>query len=369
MKELPLKHLHVELGGKMIPFAGWNMPVQYTGISQEHNAVRNAAGIFDVSHMGQIMISGPKVQDFLNFVSTNNLNKMTIGKAQYGLVLNPQGGVIDDIINYKISDDKFFVCVNASNADEDYAWFLKQAKENGYQDLEIQNLSTAYAQIAVQGPLAMKVLGQYFGENVSTLKRFSFVIEDAFSKSGVPCLVARTGYSGEDGCEIFLPVENGEKVWRGLFDAAKAAQVELAPCGLGARDTLRLEACLPLHGHEIRPDITPLSAKLDRFVDLEKDFIGAAALRQQKQMGVSPILVGLKVEGPGIIRGDYTVVKNDKTVGWVASGTMTPTVGAAIGLALVMPDSSEVGTKLGVKVRDKVLPVTVIGLPFYKRAN
>jgi len=368
MKELFLKELHLELGAKLVPFAGWNMPVQYQGITPEHNVVRNSAGIFDVSHMGQLMVEGEKAREFLDYVSTNNLSKMVIGKAQYGMLLNPQGGVIDDIINYKITENKFFVCVNASNTDEDYNWLLKQAGEVDFGELKISNLSDAYSQFAIQGPKAMSVLNEFFGEVLKDLKRFSFVIDDKFSAAGIPCIIARTGYSGEDGCEVFLSKEYAELVWRGLFEAAERLKIEFMPCGLGARDTLRLEACFPLHGHEIRPDITPLSAKLDRFVDLGKNFIGNSALQHQRNFGVSPVLVGLKVQGKGLIRADYPVVVNDRTVGWVTSGTMTPTVGEAIGLALVLPDFSKLESVLGVKVRDKILPVQIVDTPFYKKS-
>jgi glycine cleavage system T protein len=368
MKELILKNIHQELKAKMVPFAGWNMPVLYTGINEEHNAVRNSVGIFDVSHMGQLTVKGGATEEFLNFVSTNNVKKIQNGRAQYGLVLNREGGVIDDIINYKIDKDNYFVCANASNVEEVYVWFLNQSKDEKFKDLEIKNLSTLYVQIALQGPDAISILSEFFGEKISLLKRFNFLKEEKFSTEDADCLIARTGYTGEDGCEIFVPKEFGEEIWKGLISSGSAINKPVKPCGLGARDTLRLEACMPLHGHEIRPDITPLSAKLDKFLDFEKDFIGSKSLLQQKQLGVSPVLVGLQVEGSGIIRENYPVVLNDRTIGWVTSGTMTPTIGRAIGLALVMPDNAQIGSNLGVKVRDKTLNVTVVETPFYKRA-
>lgn len=382
LRVLPLQELHKQLGGKLVPFAGWNMPVQYVGIKEEHNAVRESAGIFDVSHMGELLVRGTDALDFLNYISTNDVSKTIPGKAQYGLVLNQAGGVIDDIIVYRLSEHDYFVCANASNVDTIYEWFVQKQKEGKILkkgndsvapeakpfDCTIENVSTQYAQFAVQGPLAMKVLEQYFGSENTNIKRFSFSNILEYTKPDLPCLLARTGYSGEDGCEVFLPVEYAEQVWSGLFNAAETAGIPLVPCGLGARDTLRLEACLPLHGHEIREDITPLSAALDRFVSFEKGyFIGRAALEQQKQIGINPVLIGIEVEGQGIIRAEYPVLSSGKTVGWVTSGTKTPTLNKAIGLALVLPDYATEEKELTVKVRDKDLPVKKVSLPFYKK--
>lgn len=376
LRHLPLEEMHKALGAKMVPFAGWNMPVQYKGIAVEHYAVRTKVGIFDVSHMGQIMIYGNSVVDFLNTVSTNDITKITNGRAQYGLLLNPQGGVIDDIINYKISDSCFFICVNASNTEEDYQWLTKQAALLGFNDLKIENLSDRYVQIAVQGPYAMTLLSSYFEPVSDSLKRFNFLIDERFSEHDLPCIIARTGYSGEDGCEIFVSTSYGKKIWEGLCATSIELDIEITPCGLGARDTLRLEACYPLHGHEIRPDITPLSARLDKFLSFTKDFIGAPALMHQKQLGISPMLVGLCVQGAGIMRADYPVVKSERTVGWVTSGTMIPQVpagvespksryaGRSIGLALVLPDYTEIGSQCVVKFREKDLHVEIIETPF-----
>lgn len=367
VKELPLREVHKALGGKFVPFAGWNMPVQYSGLAGEHEAVRTGVGIFDVSHMGQLMLEGPGSLGLLQYVSTNDVSKLVDGKAQYGLMLNPQGGVVDDIIVYKISDNKYFVCVNASNTDTDYEWLLSH---KGEFDCKIQNFSNQYMQFAVQGPLAMGFLAEVFGEPAKEVKRFAFKILDKYSNSSIPCIMARTGYSGEDGVEVFVPMEKGEALWSELFEVAGKTGTKLVPCGLGARDTLRLEANLPLHGHEIKEDVTPLSAGLDRFVSFDKgNFIGLPALETQKRMGVSPVLVGLEVEGAGIIRGDYSVLSGGKTVGWVCSGTKTPTVNKAIGIALVLKDFAEGDKPLTVKVRDKELPVKRVALPFYKRSK
>lgn len=367
VKELPLKEVHKKLGAKFVPFAGWNMPVQYSGLAAEHHAVRTGVGIFDVSHMGQLMVEGEKALELLQYVSTNDISKLVDGKAQYGLMLNEQGGVVDDIIVYKISDKQYFVCVNASNTDTDYKWIEGHNKNYG---CKVENLSGKYMQFAVQGPQAMEFLAQVFGESMPAVKRFSFKFLSEYSTENIYCIMARTGYSGEDGVEIFVPFENGARLWSDLFKAASRLGVNLVPCGLGARDTLRLESNLPLHGHEIKEDVTPLSAGLDRFVSFDKgEFIGASALLKQKELGVSPVLIGLEVEGPGIIRGDYSVVSGGKTVGWVCSGTKTPTVNKAIGLALVLKEYADGSKPLAVKVRDKELPVRKVEIPFYKRSK
>lgn len=380
MRELPLKEVHQALGAKFVPFAGWNMPVQYSGISEEHNTVRSKIGIFDVSHMGELFVSGDDAVDFLNYVSTNNISRLVDGKAQYGLVLNHEGGVIDDIIVYRIQDKKYFVCVNASNITIIYEWFVKCAAEGDISKEQsarkpfscfIENASERYAQFAIQGPDAMKLLASAFGDKASILKRFSFSVLDEYSKNDTPCILARTGYTGEDGCEIFAPKEFGAKIWKLFFEIASADEsLTLLPCGLGARDTLRLEAGYPLHGHEIKEDITPLSAGLERFVSFDKGFfIGGPALEQQKQLGVSPVLIGLRVEGAGIIRADYPLQSAGKTVGWVCSGTKTPTIGKAIAMALVLPQFNENEISLSVKARDKDIPVKKIPLPFYKASK
>lgn len=377
LKILPLAEIHKKLGAKFMPFSGWNMPVQYVGIKEEHFAVRDCVGIFDVSHMGQLIVSGTDSLSFLNYISTNDVSKVNIGRAQYGLVLNHAGGVIDDIIIYRLTDNDYFICVNASNIDAVYNWFLDKIKEGNISTDEssrkpfqcsVKNLSSHYSQFAIQGPKAMMLLEAHFGPELTSMKRFNFTKIMEYSKPDMPCLLARTGYSGEDGCEIFLPTEYAETVWSSFFNTADRASIPLIPCGLGARDTLRLEACYPLHGHEIREDITPLSAGLDKFVSFEKGFfIGAPALDQQMHLGVSPVLIGLEVIDNGIIRADYPVQSADKTVGWVTSGTKTPTLNKALGLALVLPDFSKDGVELSVLVRDKKVAVKKIEIPFYKK--
>ncbi|HMO17578.1 MAG TPA: glycine cleavage system aminomethyltransferase GcvT [Oligoflexia bacterium] len=393
MKELPLREFHKSIGGRLVPFAGWNMPVMYSGIKEEHNVVRTSAGIFDVSHMGQILVKGPDSTTFLSYISTNDPSKLSTGRAQYGLVLNREGGVIDDIIIYRLSGDSWFVCVNASNVETVYKWFGERALEGNISlpeterrpfSCEILDLSSSYGQFAVQGPFAMKVLGEVFGSNVVDLKPFNFLLlnNSGFSEE-FPCILARTGYSGEDGAEIFFPFPDNtdpskysEELWIKICTSASQMGINLIPCGLGARDTLRLEAALPLHGHEIREDITPLSAGLERFVKFDKGFfIGAPALEQQKQLGISPVLIGLEIEGSGIARSDCAVMVDGKTVGWITSGTMTPTIGKAIAMALVLRatvdevsgENSSHRTKFTVQVRGKELSANKVPLPFYKR--
>jgi aminomethyltransferase len=258
IRELPLREIHKALGAKFVSFAGWNMPVQYSGLAHEHESVRSGVGIFDVSHMGQLMLEGVGAEGLLQLISTNDISKLVDGKAQYGLMLNKLGGVVDDIIVYRINEHKYFVCVNASNTEGDYQWFLKH---KGDFDCTIKNLSPQYMQFAVQGPLAMNFLAEVFGDDARELKRFAFRTLSEYSVLEVPCIMARTGYSGEDGVEVFVPMEKGEEVWNALFAKANELNVNLVPCGLGARDTLRIEANLPLHGHEIKEEITPLRGR------------------------------------------------------------------------------------------------------------
>ncbi len=368
MKELLLADLHKDLGAKFMPFSGWNMPLQYTSITDEHIAVRQNLGFFDVSHMGELRVSGEDAEKFIQYVSTNDISKLVPGKAQYGLVLNPEGGVIDDIIVYKLANDDFFICANASNVHTVFDWFNKNIKDY---KVQISNHTEFYSQFAIQGPNAMALINSFFGDAVLELKKFWFATISKYSTKQYPCLVARTGYSGEDGVEIFLPNEFARDLWTSLFTFAKENSFDLKPCGLGARDTLRLEAALPLHGHEIKEDVTPLSAGLSRFVSFEKgNFIGYNSLEMQKSLTVSPVLVGLQVIDSGIIRADYPVKQGGKTVGWVTSGTKTPTVNAAIGLALVLANSipEEGDPKFTVLVRDKEVAVKLTEIPFYKRS-
>jgi aminomethyltransferase len=365
-KRTPLYQCHADLGAKFVPFVGWEMPVQYSGVIPEHNAVREAAGIFDVSHMGEIFLAGPEAEKALQYTTCNDVSKLTNGRAQYSAFTTESGGIVDDIIIYKISDDRFMVCVNASNADRDFAWLQKH---NTF-DVQIENCSGDYAQIAVQGPKAIEIVQTILpeGEELDLLGFFSFY-ETTLLNTGV--IIARTGYTGEDGVEIFVSLATGEQgvvdIWQALMESGKP--YGLLPGGLGARDSLRLEACLPLHGQELGEDITAIESGLGWIVKPDKgEFIGKEVLAEQKKNGAPRTLVGFYIEDRGIARhGDTFLSADGKEIGEVTSGTKTPTVGKALGMALVESEFAEIGAKAAVEVRGRQLACEIVKRPFYKR--
>lgn len=369
LKRTPLFSCHEELGGRFVEFGGWEMPVQYSGITEEHTAVRTAAGLFDVSHMGEVIVSGPRALDFLQYVTSNDVEKLAIGGAQYSLLLNEQGGVVDDIIVYRLANEKYLLCVNASNTDKDFAWLQKHNSHKAV----LENVSRDYAQVALQGPRAKDIIAKYFriDENeflIDEFPAFTFKICRSANFSG-DLIVARTGYTGEDGFEIFSPADAGATLWRDLLAVGKP--LGLKPAGLGARDTLRLEVCYPLHGHELRDDLSALSAKLGWVIKFTKtNFIGRDTLLAHKERGLEQVLVGLEVLDPGIVRADAKIKDTDGSeIGWVSSGTKTPSVSRAVALGFVPPTHSAVGTKLAAIVRDRSISVCVVKTPFYKRSN
>jgi aminomethyltransferase len=365
MKRTPLYDEHVRLGGKMVEFAGWDMPVQYAGVIAEHVAVRERVGLFDVSHMGEIWVTGPEAEKALEYLTCNRVSSLYDGKAQYSAILNEKGGVIDDIIIYRFNAERFLICVNASNADKDYEWLARQNPTKA----KIENVSAEFGQIAVQGPRATGVLASFVGSDaVSSLKYFHFC-ETKIAE--VPVIVARTGYTGEDGFEIFMPAIETAKLWRLLLNEAQKARGE--PCGLGARDSLRLEAALPLHGHELGEDISALESGLGWIVKLDKgEFIGRQALSAQKAAGVQRKLVGFVLDDAGIARAGDTVARADDSasqIGVVTSGTKTPTVNKALGMALVESASGTVNAPINVVVRGRAIKGHIVPLPFYKRSK
>jgi len=356
MKRTPLYNAHVSLGAKMVPFAGWEMPIQYSGLIDEHRAVRSGVGIFDVSHMGEIFVSGDEAEAFLDHFTCNDVKSLTNGKAQYSALINPEGGVIDDIIIYRIADDNYLVCVNASNAGKDYDWMTST---NEF-DALIENRSHEFGQIAIQGPKSSEVITKVFHQpSLKDLKYFSFE-ETAFRE--IPVIIARTGYTGEDGYEVFIPWGKTELLWNELVLQGAT------PCGLGARDTLRLEVCYPLHGHELGDEISAIESGLGWIVKENKgDFIGRNILAEQKTKGPSRQLVGFFVEDQGIVReGTKLFDSNNNEIGWVTSGTKTPTVNRALGLGIVKKEFSKVGTEVFAEVRGKKLKSVVTKKPFYK---
>ncbi len=363
MKKTPLYDEHLRLGGKIVEFAGWQMPVQYSGVVAEHATVRERVGLFDVSHMGEIWVTGANAEAALEFLTCNRVSALVDGKAQYSAILNEQGGVIDDIIVYRFSKERFFLCVNASNADKDYEWLVK----NNPTDAKITNASAEYGQIAVQGPKALDVVAPLVkGADLSTLKGFHVVEGEII---GTPVIIARTGYTGEDGVEIFIKADRTPDLWRLLLE--HGASYGVLPCGLGARDSLRLEAAMPLHGHELGEDISALESGLGWIVKFDKgNFIGRDALLKQKEGGVPRKLVGFFLNEAGIARqGDLVSLADGKQVGVVTSGTKTPTVNKALGMALVDTAHTALETKLSFVVRGRAIAGHIVQLPFYKRSK
>ena len=362
MKRTPLFDEHVRLGGKMVEFAGWEMPVQYAGVIAEHANVRERVGLFDVSHMGEIWVSGPQAEAALEYLTCNRVSGLYDGKAQYSAILNDEGGVIDDIIIYRFNKELFLLCVNASNADKDFEWL----KSRNPTDVRITNASAEYGQIAVQGPRALELLAPLVkGGDLGSLKPFHFVESELL---GSKVIIARTGYTGEDGVEIFVKSDRTADLWRLLLE--HGASYGVMPCGLGARDSLRLEAAYPLHGHELSEDVPALESGLGWIIKFDKgDFIGRAALEKIKASGPARKLVGLVLDEPGIARQGDTLQVNGAEVGVVTSGTKTPTVNKALGMAFIASELAKPDTQVSVVVRGRPIAGHLISLPFYKRSK
>jgi len=361
-KRTPLYAEHQQLGARMIPFGGWDMPVQYTGIIEEHRAVRNAAGIFDLGHMGQARVSGPDAERFVQSVATNDLDRIPEGLAQYSILCRPSGGTVDDIFVYRLPDS-LFICLNASNTDKDIAWLQEQQRASGM-DATVEDVSDRYGMLAVQGPRAIGIVQRLTDTDLSALPRFG-VVETTVN--GAPTIVGRTGYTGEDGVELYPPIDQVVDLWRKALDVGRPEG--LAPIGLGARDTLRLEAKMALYGHELTEEINPLEAALSWAVAFDKDdFVGRGALLGVKEAGgPARRLVGFKMTGRGIPRADYPVAVNGETVGSVTSGGYAPTLDANIGLALVRRDVAGIGKPLDIIIRNQPVAAEQVRTPFYRR--
>jgi aminomethyltransferase len=350
---------HVRLGARMAPFAGWEMPIQYQGVMAEHAAVRNAAGLFDVSHMGEVEISGPQAEAFLDRLTPNAVSRLATGQAHYTALLTPEGTFIDDLLIYRLASGRFLLVVNAANAGKDLEWIQEQADD----EVEVLDVSHRYALLALQGPRAAAILGRALERDVATLRSFHFTV-DALPAG--QCLVSRTGYTGEDGFEIYLPPEEAPAMWRKILAAGQ--QDGVVPVGLGARDTLRLEAALPLYGQDIDADHTPLAAGVKFIVKMDKgDFIGRDALVRQQQEGLQERLTGFAITGRGIARHGHLVSVAGKVVGPVTSGTHSPTMKRAIGMAYLPMEHREKGTRVTVEIRGKEVEAEVVPLPFYRR--
>lgn len=355
----PLYDAHVKAGGKIVPFAGYLLPVQYaTGVIKEHMAVRTQAGLFDVSHMGEVLCEGKDALANLQMLLTNNFDNMVDGQARYSPMCNEEGGTVDDLIVYKKADEKYLIVVNAANKDKDYEWMLTHQ----FGEVTFKDVSDQYAQLALQGPRALDILKKLTAEENIPEKNY-YAVFDA-EVAGIPCIVSRTGYTGEDGVELYLESSKAEKMWDVLLKTGK--EEGLIPCGLGARDTLRMEAAMPLYGHEMDDETTPLETGLKFAVKMKKEeFIGKKALEEQGEP--KRTRVGLKVTGRGIIREHQDVYLNGEQIGCTTSGTHCPYLGYPIAMALVESGSVELGTVVQVEVRGRQVEAEVVALPFYKR--
>ena len=356
LKRTPLYDCHLESGARLVDFAGWEMPVQYAGVIEEHRAVRTEAGLFDVSHMGEVRVRGEGAEAFLQRITPNDVSKLTPGRAHYSGLLTERGTYVDDLLIYRLAADDFLVVVNASNADRDFEWMAARAEGQA----EVENVSDRYALLALQGPRAVEILTPLATPGAAKLRYYGFLQGEV---AGVPALLSRTGYTGEDGFELYLDPADAPAVWRKLLEAGAS------PAGLGARDTLRLEAAMALYGHEIDESTTPFEAGLAWVVKLDKgDFLGRDALAAQREQGVGKKLVGFTVEGRGIARQGHGVLsEGGESVGAVTSGTWSPTFEKALGLAYVPPEMAAPGTPITVDVRGKGLPAVVVETPFYRR--
>ncbi len=358
-EKTPLHGEHLRLSARMVPFAGWEMPIQYSGVIAEHMAVRTAAGIFDVSHMGEIFICGPKALQVVQRTTTNDASKLKPGQIQYSALSNPRGGFVDDVLVHCLAEDQYFLCVNASNTAKDFEWLCRQSGG----EAEVEDASRRYAQMAIQGPQALSILQTIAEVDLSAIRNYWFVQTRLL---GAETIVSRTGYTGEDGFEIYCPPDSAAGIWGRLMEAGKPKG--LMPAGLAARNTLRLEAKMTLYGNDIDDTTTVLEADLGWIVKLEKpDFIGREVLCRQKEEGVKRLLVGFEVPGRVAAREHYPVRKDGKEIGTVASGSYAPYLKKNIGLAYLPVEIAGPGTSFEVVVRDQVHAAQVVPTPFYKR--
>ena len=379
-RKTPLYDEHVRLGAKMVPFSGWLMPVQYTGIVEEHQAVRNSVGIFDISHMGQFIVAatpssqkvggGGAAATWLNTMLTNNINKLDVGTGQYSFLLNERGGIIDDLIVYRIGEQKFLLVVNAARTEADFAWLQKHlpavaAAVSAANTVRIDNRSANFGGVAIQGPRVVELFRAVFGEGVQPPSR-NEIVDVPFDETTVS--VARTGYTGEDGIEVFFAAKDAVKLWNAALEKGKPFGIK--PCGLGARDTLRLEMCYPLNGSDLSPERNPIEAGLGFFVDLAKpNFIGRDALLKTKEIGSRERLVAfrMKEKGPPP-RPHYAVVQNDERIGEVTSGTLSPSLNWGMGMAYVSSAHAKIGAEIAIEIRGQRFPAVIEKKPLYKKS-
>ncbi len=357
-KKTALYDVHESLGAKLVEFAGYEMPIQYSGIIEEHKQVRTSVGVFDVSHMGEFLISGEKAEDFLNFVTINDVSGMAVGQAQYNAMCYDDGGIIDDLLIYKF-DDHYLMVVNAANLEKDWNWLQDHATDG----VSLENVSDSITLLAVQGPNSRKLMQKLTDANLIKVKFYHFIegkIDD------LPATIARTGYTGELGFELYVENRYAKQVWSAVFDAGK--EFDVMPVGLGARDTLRLEAGYCLYGNDIDKTTNPLEAGLGWITKLNKgEFIGRKAIQEAKNLGLTRRLVGFELLERGIPRHGYTITKNDEEIGEVTSGTQSPMLGKGIGMGYVKYAYRNPGEEIAIKVRNKEIPAKVVKPPFYKK--
>ena len=358
-KRTPLYEVHRALGARMTEFGGWEMPVRYTGILAEHQAVRTRVGLFDLSHMGEIEIAGPRSLEVCQELLVTNVAQMRLWQAQYSVLCYPGGGIVDDVIGYRVAEDRYLFCVNAANIAKDFDWIV--AHNRGRAD--VINRSDEYALIAVQGPQAHAVVQRLTTLDLTQVRRYWSVAGEVV---GVSALVARTGYTGEDGFELFVPTQSAAAVWTACLDARRNEGI--VPVGLGARDTLRLEAGYLLYGNDIDAQTTPLEAGLHRLVKFDKEmFLGREVLLRQQTTGISQQLIGIKMEEPGIPRHGYGLWHDEHPVGQVTSGTQSPSMGVGVALGYVPPGCAATGTELAVEIRGRRARARVVSRPFFRR--
>lgn len=367
MKNTPFTQFHIALGARMITFAGYNMPVEYSGITEEHIAVREKLGVFDVSHMGEFWVTGPNALKFIQYITSNDVSVLKSGKVQYSCFPNGKGGIVDDLLVYKFGDEKYLLVVNAANIEKDWSWCVRNASAFGIRmEVDLFNKSDETALLSVQGPLALKAMQKLTSASVINMEHYTFKVVDFAGIKDI--LVSTTGYTGSGGCEIFVKKENGPELWKAVFDAGK--EFGIRPIGLGARDTLRLEMGYCLYGNDINDKTSPIEAGLGwitKFSD-EKDFIDKPFLLKQKNQGVEKKLKGFVMIDRGIPRQHYEVADaSGKPIGEVTSGTMSPMMKQGIGMAYLSKGYWGKGTEIFVRIRNKDLRAKVVDLPIYKK--
>ncbi|MFD2618324.1 glycine cleavage system aminomethyltransferase GcvT [Terrilactibacillus laevilacticus] len=364
-KRTPLYETYKQTGAKLIDFGGWDLPVQFSSIKHEHEAVRTKAGLFDVSHMGEVLVTGKDSEAYLQYMMTNDLSNINVGEALYTAMCYEDGGTVDDLLVYKKGESEFLLVVNASNTDKDFKWLREHVNED--RDVKLTNCSSEIAQLALQGPLAESILQQVTSEPLNQMKGFTF--KDNILVNGVPSLVSRTGYTAEDGFEIYCPSDQAEVIWKKLLDIGQEAG--LVPCGLGARDTLRFEGKLALYGQELSRTISPIEAGIGFAVKVNKSvpFIGQESLKKQKDEGPERKLVGIEMIDKGIPRSHYAVFVDEEQVGEVTTGTQSPTLKKNLGLALIKSEFARLDQQVEIDIRGKKRLAIVIKAPFYKKGS